>query len=437
MYSHFSSVLDNVVHKSGQIVLAFSGGVDSRVLLHLLAHYQRSHPELKCIAVHVHHGLSNEADNWAQLCSQWCRSYGIDISIERVKLNLGSQISTEQEARDKRYQVLGNYIEKGDVLLTGQHANDQVETFLLALKRGSGPKGLSSMAERAPFRQGLLVRPLLSITQDQIHQYAQDENLKWVEDTSNSDTSFDRNFLRHQIVPALTSRWPGIEKSVLRSAKLCADQESLLDQLLQEKLDELVDANSGISISKLSQQSELARNQLLRMWLGQHNCLMPSAKQLSLIWTEVALSKTDASPKLQLVSGVIRRFKGALYCTCHHEDVSQWTSVIRLGETITLPDHLGEVGFIRTTLPSTMGLRAPRPNEKVWIGFEPEGLIAHPTNRGHKRKLKKLFQEYSVPSWLRKRTPIIMYDDKLALVADLFVDKDFYGHDCEIVWNQV
>lgn len=437
IYSHFSSILEPLREKGGKVVLALSGGVDSRVLLHLLSLYRNENPQLKCVAVHVHHGLSTYADDWAEKCIKWCDGYNIESNVERVTLELGSQVSTEQEARNKRYQVLEKFVNKNDVLITGQHSSDQTESFLLALKRGSGPKGLSSMPESIQFNQGHIVRPLLAISQEQIVQYALDEKLDWVEDESNQDIKYDRNFLRHQVIPVLKSRWPEIESSVLRSAKLCGDQELLLQELLQQKLEDTLTEDKGLSISTLFSQSELVRNQLIRMWLEKHSALMPSFKQLVAIWKEVAIAKEDANPTLNLTSGMVRRYQGILYFLPKYQDISGWSSELILGGTLLLPDGLGVLEFTEKVSPGKIGLRAPLGDENVMVHFNPEGLIAHPSNRNHSRKLKKLYQEYKIPSWRRKRMPIIMYGDAIAMVAGLFIDKNFQGYDCEIIWNKV
>lgn len=438
MFLQFKSVIQPLVNQAGRkIVLALSGGVDSRVLLHLLALYQKDNPDINCIAVHVHHGLSTNADAWANQCVAWGTHYGIEIKIERITLELGNQINTEQEARNKRYQALEKYVNDGDLLLTGQHATDQIETFLLALKRGSGPKGLSAMPELVPFGQGFMVRPLLSISRENIEQFARDEQLDWVEDESNQDTKYDRNFLRKQIVPKLKERWPEIERSVLRSAKLCADQERLLKDLLQETLKKCLLSDNSLSIDVLSKQSDLARNQLIRMWLEQESLLMPSLKQLTLIWQEVALAREDANPKLLINGGEIRRYQNKLYSMVAFQDVSHWQSELVVNQPLSLPDNLGTLTLNNKVSGDGIGLRAPSDNEQVQVMFNPMGLSAHPSDRNHSRKLKKLFQEYDVPSWLRKRTPIIMYGDQIAMVVGVFVDTSCKGDDCEIVWNKV
>ncbi|MDB1124603.1 tRNA lysidine(34) synthetase TilS [Vibrio algarum] len=437
MLDTLTSIIEKYHQPDGRIVLALSGGVDSRVLLDLLARYKATHNGITCLAVHVHHGLSDNANEWAERCSLWCRDYGIELFIEHVELNLARNVSIEQEARNKRYQALEKHVKRNDLLLTGQHNADQLETFLLAMKRGSGPKGLSAMPECTSFAKGYLVRPLLTISQAEIVGYANLQGLSWNEDESNQDIRYDRNFLRQEVIPSLKSRWPNIEQSVLRSSQLCADQESLINELLHDRLVEFTAVDGGLSISQLRHQSELARNQLLRLWLGSRKSIMPSFVQLSLIWNEVAMAKADANPRMNITSGEVRRFKDRLYFVERLSDVSSWSEFLPSNQWVELPEKLGRIQLTDKSTETPLSLRSPRDDEQVQVHFKPQGLTAHPVERGHSRKLKKLFQEYGVPSWLRTRTPIIMYGDQLAMVVDLFVCKEFHGDDCEILWDKV
>jgi tRNA(Ile)-lysidine synthase len=433
LYLHFSQMLERYHQPNTKIVLAFSGGVDSRLLLELLSRYQRQRP-LVCCAVYVHHGLSSNADDWAEKCMQWAKQAGIFCSVEHVNLDLNSGESIELLAREARYQALSKHIQKGDLLLTGQHADDQVETFLLALKRGSGPKGLSSMAESMPFAGGTLVRPLLVIKREQIEAAAKKQGLDWVEDESNQDTRYDRNFLRHRIVPELYERWPSIHQSVQRSASLCAQQEALLDELLGAVFERALQSDLSLSIDELATHSELARARLVRMWLAKLNANMPTQVQLNLIWNEVASAQQDANPKLQLKQGEVRRFQNRLYWVTETADVTKWQSDIQTDTVLVLPEQLGELTLSTSSDKATIAM-PPHP-ELLRVTFNPEGLSAHPTTRHHSRKLKKLFQEYNVPSWRRRRIPILMYQDKVVAVADLFVDQAFSGQDCELIWRK-
>ena len=432
---HFFTVLQPYLTQPRKFVLAFSGGVDSRVMLQLLAQFQAKHKNAECIAVHVHHGLSEHADTWQQQCESWTNEVGIPLYVEKVTLSLGARVSIEQAAREARYQALEKYISRDDVLLTGQHSDDQVETFLLALKRGSGPAGLSAMASMSQFGQGVMVRPLLSVPRHDVEAFAKSEQLEWVEDESNQDTQFDRNFLRHQVTPQLNQRWPGFRKSVMRTAELCAEQESLLTELLMEKLQFIKQPDGSVDIPLLHQESDSARAYLLRMWLASHQCQMPSRIQLEQMWQDVACASTDANPIFSLHDMHMRRFQQRLYLVRPCEDITDWRAP--LVDELALPDGLGRLALKALSGRELVefGLRLPSKDEVVTVCFNPEGISAHPQNRGHSRKLKKLFQEYGIPSWNRRRTPLIFYGEQLAAVAGLFVCRGFVGQQCELTWH--
>ncbi len=429
LYLHFCHQLESFPRR--HIVLALSGGVDSRVLLDLLVRY-REQFGISFSAVHVHHGLSTNADHWAERCQYWCDESNVELKIERVSLDIGSGESIEKLARDARYQVLSKHVNPGDILLLGQHADDQIETFLLALKRGSGPKGLASMAYSAPFHQGMILRPLLRVKRSDIEDYANGRKLTWVTDESNSDVRYERNFIRHQITPVFCERWPSFHQSLQRSAELCAEQETLLEELLQERLKSAIHSDGSLNIACLQNESEGVRRQLIRQWLASQGVIMPSRKHTDMIWTEVGLAVQDANPKLKLAEVEIRRFNNRLYCVEEHNDVASWRSGIKAGDQLILPDGLGSL-MIKTGAGS---LCLPENKDDLWVSFNPEGLSACPVGRAGSRKLKKLFQEYGLPSWLRRRTPILMYQNKVVAVANLFIDRDFSGQDYKLVWDK-
>lgn len=432
LYQQFCSVIEPYLTASSRIVLAFSGGIDSRVLLSLLAEYKQR-TGCECLAVHVHHGLSVNADDWAQQCRTWALESDIPFVLEKVQLERQGR-SLEESARDARYQTLSRHVQDGDILLTGQHADDQLETFLLAVKRGSGPKGLAAMAESKPFAQGLLIRPLLQVRRDDIERYARQKGLNWVEDESNQDIRFDRNYIRHQVSPLIDQRWPHFSQAVQRSAQLCAEQEQLLDELLSDKFSQLFNSDGSLSIEGMRGLSNLMRARLIRMWFANMKQRMPSREHLEQIWAQVALAKHDANPVINLTPVQVRRFNQKLYLVPAQLDVTQWQSSFEFGTRLALPDHLGHL----TLQPAKMGglslstLQAA----PLSVTFNPEGLVAHPAGRGHSRKLKKLFQEYQIPSWQRRRMPILMCGQQVAAIADLFIDQNFIGQDCELIWDK-
>ncbi|EEX93091.1 tRNA(Ile)-lysidine synthase [Vibrio orientalis CIP 102891 = ATCC 33934] len=431
--STFYAAIDQYYQPNTRIVLGLSGGLDSRVMLELLAQYAQQY-RVDCLAVHVHHGLSDNADQWAEQCQHWCQSLNVQLVVEKVSLDIEGR-SIEESAREARYNALRKYLSSGDLLLTGQHADDQLETFLLALKRGSGPKGLSSMAAVMPFASAQIVRPLLSVTRQEIEEFAQSLDLEWVEDESNQDQRFERNFIRHNLTPNMRERWPHIHQSVRRSAELCAEQEQLLDELMAEKLSAALHSDSSLEIATLAEMSELARTRLLRMWLGSLGLRMPSRIQLDKLWQEVAQAQQDANPQLTLADGQIRRFAHKLYVVQAWQSLEQWQCSLQLEQVCELPDELGQLALVSSPN-GKLSLKALA-QAPLQVIFNPEGLSAHPAERGHSRKLKKLFQEYGVPSWLRRRTPIVMCGERVVAVGDLFIDRHFIGQDCELIWDKL
>ncbi|MEH6531663.1 MAG: tRNA lysidine(34) synthetase TilS [Photobacterium frigidiphilum] len=430
LYSSLRSCLLANTPDSNRFVIALSGGLDSRVLLHLMGRFIRENPQYQCNAVHVHHGLSGNADKWAQQCQLWAFEEKITCHIEHVTLVLGNRVSVEQQAREQRYLALSKHVQQGDCLLTAQHADDQLETFLLALKRGSGPAGLASMPESITFGIGYHLRPLLQVTRQSITDYGIAHQLEWVEDESNQDQRYDRNFLRHQITPLLHQRWPGIRKAVSRSAALCGEQEALLNELLASHLSKALHVDQSLKIVELG--SERIGKQLIRQWLSLFTVLMPSQAQLQQIWQSVVLAQDDANPQVCWDNHQIRRYKQRLYVVKQWADISLFQQKCELNQACSLPEGLGTL--VLTTVKANGILRLPQQHEIVSVRFEPEGIEAKPQGRIGKRKLKKLFQEYEVPSWNRRRTPLVFYNDRLAAVAGLFVTEDFFGEDCDLDW---
>lgn len=434
LFSQFETTLDPLATSPRQIVLAFSGGVDSRVALDLLATYRDIHPQHRYRVVHVHHGLSPNADEWLMRCKVWASEADFDFVGLRVTLE-GQGESLEKAAREARYDAILASVEPGALVLTGQHADDQAETFLLALKRGSGPAGLAAMPTAREFGHATLCRPLLNVTRQQIETYADQQGLNWLDDESNRDCRFDRNFIRQQWMPMASSRWPGIVKAINRTAALCAEQEALMEELLAAHDEKVEQPDNSLSIAALSGYSTNMQNALVRRWLKRAGVTLTQA-QLQQLFCSVIEAAQDANPSIKLKRGEIRRYQGRVYIIPVYQDVTKWRGAIPLNTHLVLPDGLGEMSLSNTETGQGAKMRAPAENEQVSVIFDAEGRVAHPVGRQGSRKLKKLFQEYGVPSWLRRRTPLIVYGDEVAAVAGLFVCEGYQGQECELVWHK-
>ena len=424
--------LNTSLLNSQSILVAFSGGLDSTVLLHQLVLWRAQNPEVALRAIHIHHGLSPQADRWVQHCESVCAQWQVPLVVERVHLE-DDGLGIEAQARRARYQAFAQTLLPGEVLMTAQHLDDQCETFLLALKRGSGPAGLSAMGESSPFAGTQLIRPLLAQTREALEAWARQHELCWIEDESNQDDAYDRNFLRLRVTPLLQQRWPHFAQAVARSAALCAEQESLLDELLANDLADCVTAQGTLLLAPLMMMSGVRRAALLRRWLAGVNAPMPSRDGLERIWQEVALAREDASPCFRLGEYEVRRYQSQLWWVKSVDGQSETVIPWSCRETpLTLPAGLGSVQLI-----SAGELRMPQAGEAVSIRFKAPGVL-HIVGRNGGRKLKKIWQEQGIPPWRRDTTPLLFYGETLIAAAGVFVTREGAAVDEEgmsLIWH--
>lgn len=396
------------------ILVAFSGGLDSTVLLHKLVKWRERSPGLSLRAIHVHHGLSENADAWVAHCESVCAEWQVPLEVARVTL-ADEGLGTEAHAREARYNAFRASLRPGEVLVTAQHLDDQCETLLLALKRGSGPAGLSAMAAEADFAGARLLRPLLNESRESLERWAVSHQLRWIEDESNQDDAYDRNFLRLRVVPMLAERWPHFASAVARSAALCGEQEQLLDELLAEELAGLVGEEGQLVIEPLIGMSDSRRGALLRRWLAKQQALMPSRAMLERLWLEVALAREDANPQLRLGQFEVRRYQQQLWWVPVREPLKD---TIFAWPDISQPLCLSHMNVVRLT--DGTEIRAPAPDEPVSVRFAASGTL-HIVGRHGGRKLKKIWQELGVAPWLRDTTPLLFYGDTCIAAAGYFV----------------
>lgn len=419
----FTQAMKPYLHTNAAFILGFSGGLDSTVLLHLFANLHQKNPHFTFRAIHIHHGLSQNADQWATHCEKVCKTLNIPSKTIHVSL-VKTNSNIEQQAREARYRVFEAEMQEGDYLVTAQHQDDQAETFLLALKRGSGPRGLSGMPVERCFAKGMLIRPLLAISRKALECYAKQHRLDWITDESNHDPRFDRNFLRLKVLPILTARWASISSEIARSAQLCGEQEQLLNALLDEKLHQLLDEQGNLAISPLKLMSNAKRNALFRRWFAYHHQIMPGAATLQQLWHDVVLAREDASPQMKINEKMLYRYQQKLYLLPMMNDVSTLILDWDLHAPLILPDQLGTlmVAPIMSLHQSYSTIRKPLSHEKISIRFHATGNY-HIVGRCGSRKLKKLWQECQVPPWQRTRTPLVFYNDDLIAAIGVFVTK--------------
>lgn len=404
--------------------LAYSGGVDSQVLLHILG---QSNMTAKLRAIHVDHGLHPDADSWSRHCQASCEQLTIPISILKLDLDQNSKQSLEAQAREGRYTAMANLLGTNDMLLTAHHGDDQLETLLLQLLRGGGVRGLAAMPLTRQLAKANLIRPLLDVSRQEILQYADAAGLQWVEDSSNQDVSFDRNLLRHEVIPVVKKRWTSVLKTTARVTNNMADAMQLMDELAELDWQQNHTDNAfRLHIPDLQKLSPARQRNLVRHWLRANALTVPDSVHLQRIFDEVIQARQDASPEVIWQGTEVRRYDDSLYCMpllaspepgWSHD----WSSV-----SLVLPAALGQLHIVDASAGIDKDIWDAA---KVTVTFRFNGLSCTPAGRQGSRSFKRLCQDYGIPPWLRDRVPLIMLDGELAAVGDYLVCDKFVAKD--------
>jgi tRNA(Ile)-lysidine synthase len=400
-----------------RICVALSGGMDSMVLLHALWRLSQAGGLCACVsAVHVHHGLCPLAGDWADFCRNACAERGIALQIVRVDVPRDSGEGLEGAARRVRLGVFAHV--DADYLALAHHRNDQAETVLLKLLRGGGVSGAAGMSALRFQAQGpALARPLLRVTRSAIASYATAHGLEWVNDDSNEDRRFRRNFLRHDIMPRLEQEFPGASAALARAAGHFSEAAMLLAQLAAQD-QKAVSATSGrIVVAAFKRlEPERARNLLRYAW-EQTGFQMPDAAWIREAQKQLASADASSEVRLARPDGELCVYRGELYFVPRNERPER--SVPWRGEK-TIAWAGGHVHFIEST---GQGLRRSALAGKILllkIRSGGERLQIDP--RRPRRALRKLLQENAVPPWERKRLPLLWIDEHLAWVGALGCD---------------
>jgi tRNA(Ile)-lysidine synthase len=406
-----------------QLLVGFSGGLDSTVLLHLLI----SEPDCKkkLVALHIHHGVSTNADNWQQHCADVCG--GLGVRFKTHELSFDGLSNFEERARVARYLVFSNQLEGNGCLLLAHHQDDQTETLLLNLFRGSGIDGLSAMREEGVLGNHKLFRPLLSYRRAELEHYAQHHQLTWIDDESNQDMHFARNFLRHNVIPLLQSKWPGVSSTIARTATHCQEARLCLDALA------LIDCPDSILSSPilpihmfLSLDKARSRN-ILRVWMKKNKVQIPTRVVIERILDEVINARCDALPEVCFGDGVVRRYKGHLYLdkqiACLLPQSMPWRD---------FPNNLHRGNQVISAKKSPQGLLIAE-GASIDVRSRQGGEMFQ--WRGQTKQLKKLLQEWSVPPWLRYTIPLVYINDQLVAVPGYAISDLFFSKDSDEAWH--
>ena len=402
-----------------QILVGLSGGLDSAVLLNLACEVVAAE---KITAVHINHGLSPNADHWQQHSAELCRSLGVHLHSESVVVvEVGGGL--ESAARDARYKVFEKLIVEGGILLLGHHGDDQVETVLFRMLRGSGPKGLAGIPVERLLGSGKLLRPLLDWPKVALEGWAAKKQLRWIEDESNQQEQFDRNYLRHRVVPALAERWPDYIKGISLSAEHSGEADQLAESVAWTDLEDLdirpERAGLSLSLPAFNQLESLRQRNLLRYWPTFYRLAALGPNLVDEVLNSLVSAREDSGPKV--VRGNIQfcRYRDRLYLLnlSGQAKMADDTCLFwHANESLVLPDG--------TRLSAQKvrgdGLRIDNGSE-LTLRFRQGGERCQPAGRDRSNSLKKLLQEYALEPWWRERIPLFYIDEQLVAVGDLWV----------------
>jgi tRNA(Ile)-lysidine synthase len=377
------------------------------------------------VALHINHGLQSASDDWADHCQRTCQSLGIELTVLKANVDLSGGKGIEGAAREARYNLFESFLQKNDLLLLAQHSDDQLETVLLQLLRGAGPAGLAAMPRIRPLGDGQIARPFLSLHRTTLEQLAKRYQLQWVEDPSNENVRFERNFLRHSVIPQLLARYPACRETVARSASHCADANDTVQAIALDDFALCNEKNEPnvLSVMQLKSLSEARIRAVIRFWIARAGLKSPQAVHLQNVLSALLGATSDPLASVSLLGFDIRLYQKKLYLVRHNQpqikpffyawnDLSQPLTVAELGLDISL-SSLNAMG-IDVSGVRQLTVRSRQGGETIRQGAP----VFHKT-------IKKIFQESSIAPWLRDRYYLLESDSRIIAVPGLVVDPEF------------
>ena len=409
---------------TGDVCVAFSGGLDSTVLLAALAELRSRGWPHAVRALHVDHQLQPGSSLWAARCADTARQLDVPFASERVVVPMTDGQGVEAAARRVRYGVLYGGLAVGETLLTAHHADDQLETLLLALMRGAGVRGLSGMPRRAPAGAGWHQRPLLDHSRAELEAWAHACGLSWIEDPTNREPRYRRSYLRHAVLPALRATWPGAATVASRSAAHLGEAAGLLDDLARLDLGQVA-LEGCLQVDRLAVLTPARRRNLLRYWLRSLALPVPSTAKLDVLEHDMLVARPDRQLCVDWQGAEVRLHRGLLYAGPPLEALaavreSSWD----WHEPLVLPGGLGELHAVATVGSGLATERLPATLQWHFRG-EAAGEAGEDSQGPASRRLKKLLQEARVLPWWRGRLPLIHAGSHLVAVGDLWCSRDF------------
>lgn len=413
-----------------EVIVAYSGGRDSQVLLHALCALKPNFPALQLRAVHINHGLQPLAPKWAEHCKHQAASLGVHCEIISVQINPVKGESIEEAARNARYSVFVAMLKSPHFLLTAHSEDDQAETVLLQLMRGAGPQGISAMRRSKQLGEGYHVRPLLAVSRKEIAAYALTHQLQWVDDPSNENLRFTRNFLRHEVLKPMQAAYPSAATCIARSASHVADMQALVNEYVLTDLVSCQDAKGMLKLNLLSHFSAKRQMAILKAWLNAHHIRSPSTRILQTILQQALSAKRDAKVSICFGNIALYRFQETLYWQSQTASLNVEPKIWDLSQVLSWGGNQYEASQVK--------------GQGFAFAKEQRALLAVKLRKGGERcqlvgenmtrSLKKMFQTWQIPFWQRSTIPLFYQGDKLVCVGEtMLFDGSQVGPD-ELGW---
>jgi tRNA(Ile)-lysidine synthase len=395
--------------------VALSGGLDSTVLLDALAGLRDSGAPGGLRAIHVDHGLHPDSPRWSESCARLAARLRVECTIVRVDAGAEPGESPEAAARMARYRALAERLRAGEVLLTAHHGDDQLEGVLLQWLRGGGLRAIAGMRPLSAFAAGWHARPLLGFTRGQLQSWAEEQPLDWLEDPSNLDARFDRNYLRLEVLPAIRRRWPAAARTVGRVAAQAAEMLELDDEAAIVDLAALVEGET-VAMARLRGFDPARQKRALRAWLRTRGLAVPAAATLEALWRDMQVAAADRVPESRWPGGVVRRYRDRLYADASERSEAPWGA----GAWAPGADfQLGSLGRLELRAARGVGFSRPRLHGSLTVIPRPAGAQFRPAGAAHRRPLRKWLQERGVLPWWRDRLPVVSADGEVVAIGDL------------------